>query len=352
MPKSRKQVDHKLCAQIEKLLNVGSKGIPKVIVNPLTNRKIKTDGPTFLSLIQSCMGTTECAELHANPNRNPFTGKKIANGPSYKFLMKACEAKDNPKMVKKQKQQNLFAIKSILKKPTTMTNIQEQKKVNPQRHVIFKDIPGLPKTYGIKREPENVDAAPIKKRKSDSPRAKLLRQQKGVEFLEAEEVEYILKDHMFGGNLPKDVYYQVIDMTQGGGYFQIQQNLHNGSMAVVYNNEHFVAIKLEITKDRKYHIHYFEPFNYVFPSFMEAFTAVLKLLNNEDHVNEYLHAYKLGWQSKGGPCGVYAATAVYRLATGIDLTKSLMRKKYKPKIVDINKEYEWMADNLDSIRFA
>lgn len=75
-------------------------------INPLTNRKIKTNGPTYRDLMKYCndketitkksISQQDCETFLKNPHTNPLTQRKIKkNGPKYQELMKKCSGHEN-----------------------------------------------------------------------------------------------------------------------------------------------------------------------------------------------------------------------------------------------------------------
>ena len=74
--------------------------------NPKTNRKIKTNGPTYKKIEKDCdkkkkvkkvkkksllYTKEECNQWNNNKNKNPKTNRKIkVNGPTYKKIEKQC----------------------------------------------------------------------------------------------------------------------------------------------------------------------------------------------------------------------------------------------------------------------
>jgi len=67
-------------------------------INPITNRKIKENGPKYKELEKLCEKKIDkdkiCNEWNKNRNINPETGKSIKNtGTIYKKLLKLCEEK-------------------------------------------------------------------------------------------------------------------------------------------------------------------------------------------------------------------------------------------------------------------
>ena len=181
-------------------------------------------------------------------------------------------------------------------------------------------------------------------------RSATLNAKKGTVDLEAEEVEYILNQNLFDGNTPENAVPYVIDMTQGGGIYQIRQHFdRSGKSAVVYNNGHFVAVQMYIDENGLYTINYYEPFDHPFNSFKNVFRAALETLNDGE-VTGHLHSYALKWQKRAGPCGAYAAIAVHALSEGYDLRKVAVRAELAPPTDRIRGYYAWLSQNLERLK--
>ena len=96
------------------------------LVNPVTGRKIKKDGPVYKKLERKCKpkGDT-CQEWLRNPLVNPVSGRKIKkDGPVYKKLERKCVQKrpKQPKNPKQPKKPNFIGLSidevAFIKSPT------------------------------------------------------------------------------------------------------------------------------------------------------------------------------------------------------------------------------------------
>lgn len=366
-----KMTSHELCDRLEKLSRVKKDELPARIKNPMTGKMIKTDGRTFSTLMKACThgcgtGKDACDKAHKNPKVNPLTGRPLKRKSAVmKLVLKgcdSCEAKMRKDAVKEKERRARIAAKAHARieewKERKVTGVKKQKEkaarlkqAHAKIQTIFKEHTA---TKVAKHIGKTLSLKAIRAREAvtTKKRADKLVARKGLEYLEAEEVEYILRDGLFEGRLPKEVVPVVIDMTQGGGIYQIRRNFskRGGGFAVVYNNEHFVAVEVTIDQETGlYTINYYEPFGYAFPSFVKAFENALAELNN-GKVSGHLHRYPLSWQKHGGPCGVYAAIAVHALATGNDLSKVPVRRKLEPRQSYVNDYYSWLSSNLTRLK--
>ena len=63
------------------------------LVNPLTNKPIKQDGPTYRKIEEICKIIPKCEEWRKDPTRNPITKRKVnvtAKNGIYQKLLKLC----------------------------------------------------------------------------------------------------------------------------------------------------------------------------------------------------------------------------------------------------------------------
>jgi hypothetical protein len=363
---------HELCDRLEKLSRVRKDELPARIKNPMTGKMIKTDGRTFTTLMNACtkgcgVGKDACDKARKNHRVNPLTGRPLKKKSAVRKLIikgcDSCDAKMRRDATKEKERRARIAAKAHArieewkersvssmrqkrdKKGETLKQVHSKLQNIFQKQAAAKTAKHIGKVLSMKAV--KARAAVATRKRSEKLKAK-----RGVEYLEAEEVEYILKDGLFDGHLPQNVVPVVIDMTQGGGIYQIRRHFskRNGGLAVVYNNEHFVAIGIDIDPDTGlYTINYYEPFDHVFPSFVKAFESALAQLN-KGQVTGHLHRYPLNWQKQGGPCGVYAAMAVKALAIGYDLSKVQVRKELEPRLSDVKDFYDWLSQNLARLK--
>ena len=374
-----------LCDLLEKLSKLKKGELPDKIKNPATGKMIKTDGKTFATLMRTCSDECGvCKKLKKNPEVNPLTGRSIKKGSAvYKLIVKGCDscedkmrgvpAKASGRVVAKAhtateqrkgrtvKQKKAAAtsekaaslmqvhdkLQSIFQKRAAAKGRQRFEQAVAQKVALMrarKAAVQLGRSVSLEASRAHSTAT-IRKR------AAKLNTSKGREYLEADEVEYILLGALFGGHAPANVAPVILDMATGGGVHQIRDYVDaNVNLAVVYNNEHYVAAQIERDAAGLYTINYYEPFGHTFPSFVTAFKKALVRLN-KGVVTGHLHSYALNWQKSGGPCGVYSAIAVHALATGHDLKKIKVRRDLAPPMKRVNELYVWISQNLENLRW-
>lgn len=266
------------------------------MMNPVTNRFIKTNGSTYLNMMHGCLGCQrdmhECEQIEEE-DVNPFTNRRLrANSVVKRNILRGCAS----------------------------CEAQELRNIRDRRE-----------------EQKRVRSAALKRSHID---------------LEDDEVMAFLHEGLQG----REACPQVISMSYALN--MVNRFLPASGIAVIHTRlgeqmGHYAAMRLYRDQKARFHIEYYEPFGAPFDEFTEPLSVLVDRLNRDNGKRPQptdLKVYPLGWQKVGGPCGVYAAYAARALLNNAAsiLQDKKQTKSLQPSTADISAAYAWIANNAPS----
>jgi hypothetical protein len=353
-----------LAGMLRKFDKLKEKDRPKSVRNPLTGKTIRTDGQTFRTLMRAGLGCDgdKCSQLRKEKKYNPFTGRALkSKSATYKLLVKGCDSCDVGKV--KVAQSRRAKLERVVTAKVTSMRDKKMRAAAREKHEKEllqrirarvtkeraakgqKKLENLIITHVKAKRAAKADEAARGWKEMNDKRVRELERHKGLVYLESHEVEYILRYHMLDNTVPSNVCPTVINMSIPAAP-QFRRHLKNGKCAVICDGEHFAAIRVFINDQGMWRIEYFEPMDHIWRGFSNSLRQTLTTLNGSRPTQDEFKAYLLGWQTYGGPCGVYAAFAVFFLSGDQDLRKSGIKRNLAPTIKEVEAEYQWMANNL------
>lgn len=178
----------------------------------------------------------------------------------------------------------------------------------------------------------------------------------GNEYLYTQEAAYVYRDHFFKGRMPSNVAEPVvvpIHIAQLAARM-FAEFLGHRRAAIVYSADvaHFAAVYSMVSaKDGSTRVAFYDSFAKPDITMVKQLRAALSIVNGgtpeEREVPDYVLPKGLGWQKMGGPCGVYAALVLRCIAPAEGAAPIEPSEcENPPKMADVNREYEWLAENL------